>query len=308
MRYIIVGYGNIGKKRHKVLNGKCVAIADPLLEDVKYGDCREVPLDIYDAAIVAVPNAVKIGILEYLLTHKKHALIEKPLLFDNEQVARRLYSIAGSNGAIWYTSYNHRFEPLVMKLKELLENGAIGKPYFASFIYGNGTVQNIMGTWRDAGYGVLEDLGCHLLDLAAYLFPEHRRNYRMTGACNFEAKTLDYCSFSTLEGNFQFLCSTLVWKNTFRIEVFGSKGSLHLDGLHKWGGSKLIHRERVFPSGIPIEESKVSSGEDSSWEKDIAHFEEMVSLGKSSYENDMYISRSINTLISNFRKMKDDYE
>jgi scyllo-inositol 2-dehydrogenase (NADP+) len=302
MRYIIIGYGNIGKKRHKVLDGKCVAIVDPFLEDAEYGDCKEVPLDIYDAAVVAVPNAAKTDILEYLLTHKKHALIEKPLLFSDEQVARRLYSIASSNGVIWYTSYNHRFEPLVMRLKEFLEKRAIGKPYFANFIYGNGTVQNIMGTWRDAGYGVLEDLGCHLLDLAAYLFPEHQRGYRVTGGGNFEAKTLDYCAFSTLDGYFRFLCSTLMWKNTFRIEVFGSKGSLHLDGLHKWNGSRLIHRERVLPSGIPIEKSLVSSGEDSSWDKDIAHFEEMVSLGESSYENDMYISESINTLISNFRK------
>ncbi|HEY9246943.1 MAG TPA: Gfo/Idh/MocA family oxidoreductase [Candidatus Methanoperedens sp.] len=301
MRYIIVGYGNIGKKRHRVLDGRCVAIVDPFLKDMQYGSCKEVPLDIYDAAIVAVPNNAKIEILEYLLMHGKHALIEKPLLFNSEQDAYKLDSLAQAKGAIWYTSYNHRFEPLVIKLKEFLEKDAIGRPYFASFIYGNGTVQNIIGTWRDAGYGVLEDLGCHLLDLSTYLFPGHRREYKIIGADSFEAKTVDYCSFSTVDGNLQFLCSTLMWKNTFRIEVFGNKGSLHLDGLHKWGENRLIYRERVFPSGVPAEKILVSSGEDKSWESDIAHFEEMTSLGKSSYENDFYISSSINALISDIR-------
>jgi len=247
-------------------------------------------------AVVAVPNNIKFEILQFLLKHKKHALIEKPLIFNDEKIARDLHSQARANGVVWYTSYNHRFEPMVMKLKEFLENEAIGKIYFAKFIYGNGTVRNIVGTWRDSGHGVLEDLGCHLLDLAAYLLPEHNREYRITGANTFEAKTLDYCVFSTADGNFHFLCSTVMWKNTFRIELYGSKGSLHLEGLNKWGESRLILRERVFPSGIPVEKSMFSSGEDKSWDKDIAYFEEMVSRGYSSYENDLYVSRSINAL------------
>ncbi len=303
MRYIIIGYGNIGKKRHNVLKCKCLAIVDPYLEEADYSDCKDVPLDLYDAAVVSVPNAIKMDILEYLLKNGKHALVEKPLLFGDEKTAKRLDSSAKASSAIWYTSYNHRFEPMVIKLKELIDSGVIGQPYFVNFIYGNGTVANIIGTWRDAGYGVLDDLGCHLLDLAAYLFPGHQREYRIIGANNFEANTLDYCEFSTVEGRFNFLCSFLVWKNTFSIEVFGSKGSLHLYGLHKWGKSQLIHRERVFPSGVPRESIITSSGEDNTWEEDIDYFEKMISSGKSSYENDMNITRSINALVSNIKNI-----
>lgn len=302
MRYIIIGYGNIGKKRHAVLKEKCVAIVDPFQEQADYSDYRGVPPDSYDAAILAVPNNIKIEILEYLLSHEKHVLIEKPLLFKDRQTAQNLFS--KTSRAIWYTSYNHRFEPMVIKLKEFLDRGAIGELYFANFIYGNGTVRNIIGTWRDIDNGVLDDLGCHLMDMAALLFLEHGREYRITGAANFEAKSLDYTSFSSRNGDLHFLCSSLIWKNTFRIEVFGSKGSLHLDGLNKWGGSKLIYRERIFPSGIPIETIFTSSGDDVSWKRDIEHFEEMVSTGKSSYENDLYISESINTLMSDLKKMR----
>lgn len=300
MKYIIIGYGNIGKKRSKVLNKKCIATVDPFQEKATYSNYKEVPIDIFDAAIVAVPNAIKIEILKYLLLHKKHVLIEKPLLFKDKKFAHKLYSIAKANDVIWYTSYNHRFEPMVIKLKEFLEKQIIGQFYFVKFIYGNGTAQNIAGTWRDTDYGVLEDLGCHLIDIAAYLFPTYNHEYKITGAHNFETNALDYCSFSTVDGHLQFLCSTLMWKNTFRIEVFGNKGSIHLNGLHKWGKSQLIYYERIFPSGVPKETIFTSSGVDESWKKDMDFFEEMVSLRKSSYENDLYILQSINSLISNY--------
>ena len=34
----------------------------------------------YDAALLCVPDAAKIGLLDYLIEHGKHALVEKPLV------------------------------------------------------------------------------------------------------------------------------------------------------------------------------------------------------------------------------------
>lgn len=299
MKYLVVGNGNIGKKRRQILGEKCVAVVDPFDSAASHKDIRDVPMEIFDAAVLAVPNAVKVEILDYLLSHKKHALVEKPLLFKGIREANRLSAIAKANRAIWRTSYNHRFEPSVMKFKELLEQKAAGEIYFARLTYGNGTVRNIADTWRDAGCGVLEDLGCHLLDLASFLFPERSGPYRLTGGQNFEAKTWDFCSFAATDGRLQFLCSTLVWKNTFAIDAFGSEGSLHLEGLHKWGGSRVIARERVFPSGVPEEETFLFSGPDETWERDIDFFEEMTALRKSSYESDLRISEAIRSLAAN---------
>jgi len=306
MRYALIGYGNIGRKRHNILNEKCVAIVDPYQKEATYKNYKEMPLDIFDAALLAVPNSIKIEMLEYLLINKKHVIIEKPLIFSDKQTAYKLNSISKDNNVIWYTSYNHHFEPMVMKLKKILEENVIGQLYFAKTMYGNGTVQNIIGTWRDTGHGVLEDLGCHLLDLATYLFPEYSLEHKIIGAHNFEAIELDYCSFSTVDDHFHFLCSTLMWKNTFTIDVFGSKGSIHLDGLQKWEGSQLIHRKRVFPSGIPKETIYNSKGADETWKKDIEHFEKMISSGKSSFENDLNISQSIHSLTTS-KKTKERF-
>ena len=300
MKYVIIGYGNIGKKRYNALGKKCVATVDPFQENVTYQNYKNAPFDAFDVAILSVPNSVKIDMLKYLLSNSKHVLVEKPLLFNDEKIADELSDIAKKNNVIWYTSYNHRFEPLVIKLKKVMTEKGIGDFYFGRFVYGNGSVQNIKDTWRDSGYGVLEDLGCHLIDIISYLFPEYTPKYKIDTALSFEAKSRDYCAFSTVDGKIECLCTTLMWKNTFTIDVFGSKGSIHLDGLRKWGESQLIYRKRIFPSGIPKEKIFISSGADDSWVKDIDFFEEMVSLGKSSYENDLYISQSINSLISNY--------
>jgi hypothetical protein len=113
---------------------------------------------------------------------------------------------------------------------------------------------------------------------------------------NFEAKSADYCFFVRNNGKNQFVCTTLMWKNTFRIEIFGSKGSLHLNGLNKWGRNLVIERRRVFPSGVPEEQIFEFAGKDQSWVQDIDYFEHMIEKKVTSFENDLLISNCINAL------------
>ena len=301
MRYIIIGYGNIGQKRKAVLGNKSVAIVDPIYPDADFENIKDVPVNTYDTAVVATHNSIKMQILEYLLINRKNVLVEKPLIFTDYVVAEKLDQISRKNKVIWYTSYNHRFEPLIEKLKENLDAGLIGEMHFANFTYGNGTVKNIAGTWRDEGLGVFEDLGCHLIDLAGYLFNKEI-NYKTISAHNYEAKNIDHCSFLSADGQITFTCSYIIWKNTFTIDVFGSKGSLHLNGLNKWGGASLIHRERIFPSGVPKEKMETTSGADETWEKDFEYFQKMIAQKKSSYKNDLNISMVLNSLITNKKR------
>jgi len=297
MRYLIIGYGNIGQKREAILGKNCVAVVDPVHPGAHFNNFKDVPFSEYDAAVLATPNSVKLEILEYLIKNKKNVLVEKPLLFPDFAVADKLDQISKKNKVIWYTSYNHRFEPLIVKIKENLDSNLIGEIFFANFIYGNGTVQNTIGTWRDEGGGVLDDLGGHLIDLAGLLF-QKEINYRIITAHNYEAKQIDHCSFSSTDGKMTFTCSYLMWKNTFNIDIYGSKGSIHLDGLNKWGSTSLTHRERIFPSGVPLEKNESTLGSDETWRDDFLYFEKMVSEQKNSLENDIMISKSIDTIMS----------
>ena len=68
MKYLLVGLGNIGGKRRGVLGDRCVATVDPFNADADFRQPEECPTDRYDAAILAVPNDVKVRLMEYFLS------------------------------------------------------------------------------------------------------------------------------------------------------------------------------------------------------------------------------------------------
>jgi predicted dehydrogenase len=197
---------------------------------------------------------------------------------------------------VWYTSYNHRFETSIISARNHLRSECIGELYHARLVYGNGTVGNVVGTWRDQGLGVLEDLGSHLLDLAADLFGHGNQPFQAWSIEHHEASCFDHCILASADRRIVLEASYLAWKNTFSIDAFGSRGSLHVRGLQKWGPSKVILRERVLPSGVPNETCEAApSNVDPTWQRDLDHFEKLCSLpsARTSVENDVWISQTL---------------
>jgi scyllo-inositol 2-dehydrogenase (NADP+) len=292
MRYMVVGLGNIGSKRKAVLGDRCVATVDPFNPAADYrvpGDC---PSDRYEAAVLAVPNEVKIELLEFFLGHGKHVLVEKPLILD-QQTADRLRACSAPTGAIWYTSYNFRFEPHVVSIRQHLAAGHIGRMYRARMFYGNGTVANIANSWRDSRYGVLEDMASHLVDLAGFLFGKFGSAFNVWERRGYELKGFDHCILATADRSVVVECSFVSWKNRWRIEVTGEHGALEMDGLTKWGQSQLVLWRRRFPSGPPEESRDIVHGPDPTWAADVEHFEQLAASGETSCQNDLWISRTI---------------
>jgi scyllo-inositol 2-dehydrogenase (NADP+) len=295
VKYVVVGFGNLGRRRAALLGSRCVATVDPVAPGARYQRIDEVDPDGYDAVVLAVPNRDKLAYVRDFLRRGKSVLIEKPMLFASRASAESLAREA-SGGAIWYTAYNHRFEPLVQKLKALLDGGAVGKPDRARLLYGNGTVRDWLGTWRETGTGVLEDLGCHLLDLGGWLLRRDDDLYRLWDLRSVESATFDYALFSAADGRIVYEVGNVFWQNRFEIDVYGSEGSLHLRGLNKWGGATLARHTRVFPSGAPTEQIESTRGEDTSWRDDLGEFERRVAAGESSAAGDWALSAAIASL------------
>jgi scyllo-inositol 2-dehydrogenase (NADP+) len=299
VRYLLVGLGNIGRKRQALLGDHCVATADPFNNEADFETAEECPVDTYDAAVLATPNSLKLRLLESFLENGKHVLVEKPLLLPDAETAARLQRLARQHHVVCYTSYNHRYETLIERAQQHLASGRIGSIYHGRLSYGNGTVGNVVGTWRDQGLGVLEDLGSHLLDLSAELLGRRGDLFKPVSLERHEATSFDHCVFTSNDGRIVLEASYLSWRNTFTIDVFGSRGSLHLVGLQKWGPSQLILRERVFPSGVPVEvEEQAPGGVDPTWSRDIDHFEQLCAADSpsTSLDNDWWISQTLHTV------------
>jgi predicted dehydrogenase len=293
MRYLVVGCGNIGTKRKAVLGDRCVGAVDPYHPSADYASLEKCPLHRYDAAVLAVPNQVKLELLEFLLDHGKHALVEKPLVFPDREIADQLRRTAARREAVWYTSYNFRFEPLVVTLKHLLAEGTIGEVYRARMFYGYGTAASVAGTWRDTPLGVLEDLASHLIDLSGFVFGRFGSEFIVWERSNDELRGIDHCILATADRRIVIECSFLSWKNQWCIEVTGAEGALLMRGLTKWGRSELVVLRRRFPSGVPGEHHEVVTAPDPTWAADVRHFEDMVARGETSYANDVWLSQTL---------------
>jgi scyllo-inositol 2-dehydrogenase (NADP+) len=333
VRYLIVGLGNIGQRRQALLGARCVATADPFNEAAAYRSAHDVPVDAFDAAVLAIPDDDKIELVSYLLEQGKHVLVEKPLPLPDQETTRQLEELARSRGLSLYTAYNHRFEPLLVEFKEQVGAGAIGEIYHGRLFYGNGTVRHVAGTWRDQGLGAIQDLGCHLLDLLAFVAGTPTPNpspyrgrgeqriaspspacdagiprsggapcwgvgdtMRLIAAQSIETAAPDHAIMTSADGRFTLEVMYHSWRNSFAFELYGSEGSIHCFGLRKWGGSELLVRKRVFPSGRPHETRLTDEGPDVTWEREIAHFEQRCAAGATDLATDWWIARTLRGL------------
>lgn len=306
MRYIIVGFGNIGHKRAKVLGKKLVATVDPKIElKADYKDSKDVPLEIFDTAVLTIPQQLKYGLTKYFLSKGKNVLIEKPLIITPKQ-GKILKYLNNKTGAIWHTSYNHRFEPNIVKFQKLIESGFLGKIYHGRFIYSFGNINERLGTWRETKFGVLEEIAPHLLDFVISFLGYKGNDFEPLVTRNNESKIFDHFTFMTKDKKIILETSSVTWKYQFLLEIFGSKGSLHLTGLRKWGGSTLIKRTRVLPSGAPKEKIIEDSGPDLTWEKDFQYFEKMFNQKKNSLKSDIEIGVALAKITSGGNKIYEE--
>jgi scyllo-inositol 2-dehydrogenase (NADP+) len=298
MKVVVIGLGIQGKKRLAVAGADVAATVDPVVEQANYRTIEEVPLDRYQAALVCTPDRQKLPILDYLLSHGKHVLVEKPLVAERGEDLERLRVRAAGAGVACWTAYNHRFEPNLVRLRDVLASGTLGKVYHARFFYGNGTAADVRRSpWRDQGLGVIPDLGSHLLDLTDFLLG--LRPQRLGGwVCNrFENRAYDHVVLGAGGvPTLHYEMSLLSWRNTFTVDVVAERGSAHVQGLCKWGPSSLTVRRRLFPSGRPTEEVHVVERPDPTWEAEYRDFKEFRVAGGTSLDKDLWINAVLHDL------------
>lgn len=278
MRVVVVGMGVQGLKRKKVL-GKYFKYSVDKFKKADFKSIHMVPLNDYDAVFICVPDNQKLLIIEYCLKNKKHVLVEKPLLSRDTKKLKYLINLSKIKRTILYTAYNHRFEPNIIKMKELIRSKKLGKIYNCKIFYGNGTSLLVKKSkWRDKDMGVLSDIGSHLLDICIFWFGDKIKTIKIFQKNKFENKSFDHFVFFLVYKKVQItLEMTLcMWKNTFTCDLIGSKGSAHLNSLCKWSKSKFIYRSRKFPSGLPKEKSISFKKGDPTWRKEHIFFRKLI--------------------------------
>lgn len=130
-----------------------------------------------DAINVCTPNKMHYDAVLAAMKNGKHVYCEKPLAFD-EKEARELVNVAEASGVKHQITSEYRFIPAIMKAKELIDQGFVGRVFHFRGVYlHSGYIDPKRPLeWRMQkdviGGGVLVDLGPHLLDIMHHLVGE----------------------------------------------------------------------------------------------------------------------------------------
>jgi predicted dehydrogenase len=255
----LIGYGNIGKKRLEALN-QMRKIADVKVICDKFkirkrfssieiiNKLKKIHDFKLDLIIICTPTYVSKKIYTKFVG-RYHLLIEKPITLDQNSL---LNSIKKSNAKkkIIMAGYNLKFDIGLNYIKKKLISKSIGKIYHCSISYANGTAKT-----NTNKIGSIFDMASHSINLIMWLFKS--KNLKVLKSYNqyneFSKKTSDngYAIIKIKKILINLHHGFCNWKNNFRLEIHGSKGSLKVNSLPKWSEQTILLEKRTLPSGLP---------------------------------------------------------
>lgn len=128
-----------------------------------------------DAISVAVPTFLHAPISIAALERGLHVLSEKPLARDGNE-GRAMVEAARKSGRVLDVAFNHRRRGDIQKLKAIIDDGELGRLYYAKGSWLRRSGIPTLGSWFTnpelAGGGPLADIGVHVLDYSLHLLGE----------------------------------------------------------------------------------------------------------------------------------------
>ena len=126
--------------------------------------------DDIDAVVITTPDDTHPEIAIAAAQAGKHILLQKPMARTADE-CRRIIAAATAAGVRLQVSFMHRYFEEVVRARELLADGAIGRPY--ALRMRNATPGPDWGAWfysrARVGGGVVMQLGVHGIDLLRHL-------------------------------------------------------------------------------------------------------------------------------------------
>ena len=193
LNWIVIGVGDITRRRvipaiQAELRSRLYGIVtrDPAKAEPYKARVFATPEDaLADTGVqvvyVATPVFLHASQTIQSLQAAKHVLCEKPMAM-NEGEARRMVDAAEKSGKLLGVAYYRRFYPKIVRAKQLIEAGAIGKPVFAELtnhMWFSGMGEPGERTWlfdpAKAGGGPLLDIASHRIDVLNFLFGKPSR-------------------------------------------------------------------------------------------------------------------------------------
>ena len=195
-----------------------------------------------DVVYIPLPNSLHCEWVIKAAENKKHILCEKPLGITAKEV-EVMRDACNKNGVLLMEAFPYRHSPLTLKVKNLVDTGAIGKLKFIeanfSFILTNKSSIKMI---KNLGGGATYDIGCYNINVIRFIAGSEPLSIFATGeigeissvdesSCIMmefkdDLKAVSYCSLNSMDR-----CGYTIVGEAGIIEVpvkFNSKGTVKI--------------------------------------------------------------------------------
>ena len=202
----------------------------PTLDDV-LGD------DEVDAIVIATPHPSHLEITARAAAAGKHVLAEKPLGVTPSEAEAQITACRDA-GVKLGVLFNNRFRPEAAKMRQLIDEGAIGDVYRSEMSSAMLRTQDYYdrldwrGRWDAEGGGALLNQGIHGIDMYQWLAGLPETVFGMVSTLKHDVEVEDYATAllgyaGGVHGVIH--CNTAQAPNQQRITLWGERGALYLE-------------------------------------------------------------------------------
>lgn len=211
------------------------AIADKFSIQNSFSDLQEFLGSDIDAVYVGSANSDHYAQVLAAAEAGKHVFCDKPLALTADEADKMVAACKAHNVQL-AVNYVYRFHPLIEKTRELIENQTIGKllSVSANFNINFPPDDNFRFHKAQSGGGVMRDLGTHMIDTLRFLNGEVEPVACVMDNLLYRMEVEDFASamLRFTNGGYATFCVSSNASRAFnRLEILGTKGSIHIENL-----------------------------------------------------------------------------
>ncbi len=189
----------------------------------------------------------------------KHILCEKPMAMDTNECDKMINTCKKNNVQLSIAYYRH-FYPVVSRIKEIISSGEIGKVTiiqinaFETFNRNRNESRYWLLEKNKSGGGPMMDFGCHRIEVLLNILGKIDKIIGIKSNVLFKNRNVE----DTLSALFKFKNDSLaiinvshaVFESNDTLEVFGTRGSIHVPVLNE-GTLVVITKDEKRIEKIP---------------------------------------------------------
>jgi hypothetical protein len=161
-----------------------------------------------------------------------------------------------SAGYKFSTSYDHEFDAGVKEFVRMVRGIRDSESVSWSELrinYDFGTRELIQNSrWMDFGSGPWELIGPHIHKLALSIGDMDSNGLQFSYGYRTLKCPTSVTAYQSGNHKIELHCSYVSWENRFSVKFYWENGLIKLEGLTKWGESRIQRFERTNPVGVPV--------------------------------------------------------